>query len=113
MKMLFKNTKEFDKEYKKLKKKFLSLDDDFLFFKKVLLKYPAGRGERHWNKLHDSDDSYILKTRLMCRYLKKKTLRVIYLHNEVEEKIIFIEIYFKGNKESEDEKRWKSFIGKK
>ncbi|MFC1623553.1 hypothetical protein ACFL05_00320 [Patescibacteria group bacterium] len=109
--MLFENLDEFNKEYKRLKKKFLSLDDDFGLFIKIIEKYPVGRGEKHWNKLFESENVFVLKSRLMCRYLKKKSLRVIYSYNEKEQKILFVEIYFKGDKKKiEDTKRWKGVV---
>ncbi|MFC1802035.1 hypothetical protein ACFLY7_01170, partial [Patescibacteria group bacterium] len=99
--MLFEEESDFKREYKKLKKKFLSLDEDISSFKKILKVYPKGRGEKHWNILSENESKYILKSRLFCRYLKRKSLRIIYLYKKEEDKIIFIEIYFKGNKEVE------------
>jgi hypothetical protein len=38
-------------------------------------------------------------------------LRVVYAHFEEEERIVFVEIYFKGEKENEDRERILEFFG--
>ncbi len=42
--------------------------------------------------------------------LKRSTLRLTYAYHEDENKIYFIEIYFKGDKENEDRERIKEYL---
>ncbi len=112
--MNFKNIQEFNKDYKKLFKKFKSLDEDLKEFKKVLSAAPLGIG-KHFNVITKSGSIYIIKARFFCRSLKKKDLRIIYayIENHQTAKMVgveFIEIYFKGNKESEDKERIKNYL---
>jgi len=107
--MNFKNTREFEKDFKKLSKKFRTLDSDLIEFKKVLNESPLGIG-KHFNVITKSGFIYIIKARFFCKSLKKKDLRIVYAYIENHQTvemigIEFIEIYFKGNKESEDKER--------
>lgn len=112
--MNFKSTVEFQKDFKKLSKKFKTLDSDLMEFKKVLNESPLGIG-KHFNVITKNGSIYIIKARFFCRSLKKKDLRIIYAyienHQTVEMvSIEFIEIYFKGNKANEDKERIKNFL---
>lgn len=114
MKMNFKSTAEFQKDFKKLFKKFKTLDDDLIEFKKVLNEVPLGIG-KHFNIITESSSIYIVKARFFCRSLKKKDLRIIYAYIENHQMIEmigieFIEIYFKGNKGNEDRERIKQYL---
>lgn len=113
-KMNFKNTIEFQKNFKKLSKKFRSLDEDLIEFKKVLNESPLGIG-KHFNVITKTDFTYIVKARFFCQSLKKKDLRIIYAYIEKYQiietvSIEFIEIYFKGEKENEDRERIKEYL---
>lgn len=105
----FDATQEFEKEFKKLFKKYKSLDDDIEKFKKVLLATPTGVG-KNFVILHFSSAIKIVKARMACRALRDRSLRVVYAYFEQEQRIEFIEIYFKGNKENEDRKRIKEYL---
>jgi len=112
--MNFKNIQEFNKDYKKLFKKFKSLNEDLKEFKKVLSAAPLGIG-KHFNVIAKTGSVYIVKARFFCKSLKKKDLRIIYAYIENHQTlemigIEFIEIYFKGNKESEDKERIKNYL---
>ncbi len=112
--MNFKNTKEFERDFKKLFKKFKSLDDDLIEFKKVLKEFPLGIG-KHFNIITEINSVYIIKARFFCKSLKKKDLRIIYAyiknHRIIEIiSIEFIEIYFKGNKRNEDKERIRQYL---
>jgi len=112
--MNFKSTKEFQKDFKKLSKKFKTLDNDLINFKKVLSESPLGIG-KHFNVITKTDSTYIVKARFFCRSLKKKDLRIIYAYIESQEivemiGIEFIAIYFKGNKQREDRDRIKQYL---
>ncbi|PIS32177.1 hypothetical protein COT40_01395 [Candidatus Peregrinibacteria bacterium CG08_land_8_20_14_0_20_41_10] len=112
--MNFKSTKEFQKDFRKLFKKFKSLDSDLKEFKKVLSEVPLGIG-KHFNVITKTGCVYIVKARFFCKSLKKKDLRIIYAYienHQIKEMIgvEFLEIYFKGNKENEDHERIKEYL---
>lgn len=100
----------FSREFKRLFKRFKSLDSDLERMKKLLSKQPESTDGRHWNVLHRSEQVTIFKTRMMCRYLRRGDLRLTYVYLPAEARIEFIEIYFKGDKESEDRKRIKEYL---
>jgi len=112
--MNFKNTLEFQKDFKKLSKKFKTLDNDLIEFKKVLNESPLGIG-KHFNIITKIGSAHIIKARFFCRSLKRKDLRIIYAYIENHQiiemiGIEFIELYFKGNKESEDKERIRNYL---
>ena len=112
--MNFKNVREFEKDFKNLSKKFQSLDNNLIEFKKVLSESPLGIG-KHFNIITKTGSVYIIKARFFCKSLKKKDLRIIYAYIESHQiiemmSIEFIEIYFKGNKENEDRQRIKDYL---
>ena len=107
--MNFNGTAEFQKDFKKLSKKFRSLDDDLVEFKKVLSETPLGIG-KHFNVITKIEFLHIVKARLFCKYLKGSSLRIIYSYFIQEQRIEFIELYFKGEKEYEDRERIKEYL---
>ena len=111
--MHFDSINAFDKEFKKLFKKYKSLDSDLKRFKKLLQKNInlfITQSTNHHAIIYTNTnrDFFVLKSRLQCRYLKSGALRVIYFYLRQKEKIIFIEIYFKGDKPTEDTQRWQN-----
>lgn len=111
--MNYKELPEFAKEFKKLSRKYCSLDKDFTLFKKLLDAEPLGTG-KHFNVLTIVGDTRVVKARLFCQTLRGSSLRVIYSYNGVEiEFIEFIELYFKGDKETEDKNRIKEYLKNK
>jgi len=80
-KMNFRSTAEFQKDFKRLSKKCMSVDSDLIEFKKILNEEPLGIG-KHFNIITKTDYLYIVKARFFCKSLKKKDLRVIYVYIE-------------------------------
>ncbi len=109
MKMRFNELPEFEKEFKKLRKKYKSLPKDLKLFKEVLTKIPFGNS-KHFNILVETENLCIVKARFFCKYLKGSSLRIIYGYFEKDKKIEFIEIYYKGDKGREDKKRVREYI---
>lgn len=112
--MNFKYAREFEKDFKKLSKKFRSLDYDLIEFRKILEESPLGIG-KHFNVITKTDFISVIKARFFCKSLKKKDLRIIYAYVENKQIIEmvcidFIEIYFKGEKENEDRERIKEYL---
>lgn len=99
---------KFKKEFKKLRKKCSSLEADFCLLKKIILDDPI-KQNKHAHILKKSDSHYLLKIRMMCRVVKGSSFRIIYYYDGKNIELIFIEIYFKGNKGTEDKKRIESF----
>jgi len=108
MMMSFNELPEFSKELKRLSKKYRSLPEDLKEFKRIVASIPLGNG-KHFNVLVENEEFVISKARLFCRYLKGSSLRIIYAFHCNEFKIVFIELYFKGDKENEDRKRLKNY----
>lgn len=100
---------EFEKEFKRLFKKYKTLNDDFGKFKKVLITTPTGVG-KNFVVINSIETIKIVKARMACRALKDRSLRIIYAYLEREEKVEFIELYFKGEKENEDRERIKEYL---
>jgi len=105
---------EFDKDFKKLVKRFRTLDEDLTTFINSQLKLTHKLNIDNKGVIRISDLSIehpkIYKARkFTCKTLKGKGaasgIRVIYAYYEVEGVIEFIEIYYKGNKEKEDRDR--------
>lgn len=103
--MQFVEYPEFTKEFKKLKKRYISLDNDLENLIDVIKKFPLGNGARHWNILKKGEGFSILKTRMRCLTLQSTELRMVYLFDEISKDFVLIEIYYKGDKENEDKAR--------
>jgi hypothetical protein len=105
---------EFEKDFKKLLKKFRTLEDDLSIFVKNQLNL--------YHKLHKDNKGIFPITGLSikypglykakkfaCKSLKGKGvhsgIRVIYAYFEDQDQIELIEIYYKGNKKTEDRNR--------
>ncbi|MFH1769805.1 MAG: hypothetical protein ABH833_04030 [Parcubacteria group bacterium] len=102
--MNFDELPEFVKEFKRLLKKYRSLQGDLNEFKRIVSVLPLGTG-RHFNVVSSIGNVDVVKARLFCRYLKGSSLRIIYAYIREQKRIEFIEIYFKGDKENEDRGR--------
>lgn len=108
--MTFDEGPEFQKEQKRLARKFRSLSEDLQEFRNVVSVAPLGNGKKHFAVIARNERVHIVKARLFCRYLKGSSLRVIYAYFEQDERIEFLEIYFKGDKETEDRDRMRRYL---
>ena len=107
----FKRLPEFEREFKKLSKKYKSLEEDLKNLESVLEIYPTGIG-KNFTVTHYEDTVKIVKTRLVCRSLRDRSMRVVYAyHNSILE-FMYIELYFKGDKENEDRDGIKEYLSK-
>ncbi|NCO15325.1 hypothetical protein COW77_02615 [Candidatus Wolfebacteria bacterium CG18_big_fil_WC_8_21_14_2_50_39_7] len=107
--MNFNETDEFAKNFKRLSKKYRSLSDDLVEFKKVVSEFPLGSG-KHFVILHSQEEVKILKARLFCRYLRGASLRIIYAYQEIKGTIDFIELYPKNEQINESRQLIKEFL---
>jgi hypothetical protein len=105
---------EFDKDIKKLLKKFRTLEEDLdIFLKTELVLYHKlkkdNKGIFLIPRLGVENPKIYKAKKFACRSLKgrgvQSGIRVIYGYFEKEDRIELIEIYFKGDKENEDEDR--------
>lgn len=112
-------TLEFQKDFKRLLKKYRSLRDDLELVKIAAIEL------FHIHKLNNlsifpvqgfcTEEIQICKIKkFACRSLKgrgsKSGIRIIYAFHYLNFKIDFIEIYFKGEKENEDKERIKEYL---
>ncbi len=109
IRMNFKAINKFDKDFKKLGKKYKSLDDDLHTFQQNIYFVDID-ANKNFAVLYKNDQLLIIKARFFCRYLKGSTLRLIYAFHVSSELIEYIEIYFKGDKETEDKDRIKEYL---
>lgn len=110
---------EFQKDFKRLLKKFKSLVDDLELVKVAAIEL------FHIQKVNNlsvfpiqgfcTEEIQICKIKkFACRALKgrgsKSGIRVIYAFYRANLRVDFIEIYFKGEKENEDRERIKEYL---
>ena len=108
--MTFEELDEFRKDLKKLLKKYRSLNDDLKTIKKVLKVEPKERPPFSFRIDGLGIETCVIKIKKMaCMSLKGRGvntgLRLIYTHFIEEQKIVFVELYHKNNKENEDQSR--------
>ena len=109
--MNFECLDEFKKDLKQLsKKRFRSLHQDLETFKKFLTISPQASPPISFQISNLSAQHEIIKVKkFACKALKGRGgnsgIRVIYAFHQEEQKIVFIEIYFKGDKVNEDRNR--------
>lgn len=105
---------EFEKDMRKLLRRFKTLEDDLeVFIKKALNLYHKlkidNRGIFQIPDLEIENPKIYKARKFACRSLKGKGvqsgIRVIYAYFEGNDKIELIEIYYKGDKKSEDRER--------
>jgi hypothetical protein len=119
--MNYKETPEFKSDFKKLKKRYTSLPDDFETMKKNLLEPHFEQGiQPPKEALIDIKGSCrnnfraIKIRKFSCDSLKNKGahsgIRVILVLQKAEMTVTFLEIYYKGDKENENKNRLNDFV---
>ncbi len=108
--MTFDELAEFRKDLKNLLKKYKTLSDDLDVVKQVLEVTPQERPPFSFRIDNLGLETCIIKVKkIACKALKGRGvnsgLRLVYAHFEEEQKIIFIELYHKNDKENEDKQR--------
>lgn len=108
--MTFEELAAFKRDLKKLLKKYRTLKDDLFEVKTILKKKPEARPPFSFRIDNLGLETCVIKVKkIACRALKGRGvnsgLRLIYAHFFEEDKIIFIEIYHKNDKEIEDRQR--------
>jgi hypothetical protein len=108
--MTFDALAEFNKDLKAMLKKYRTLHDDLEVLKKVLELFPQERPPFSFRIDNLGVETCVIKAKkIACKALKGRGvnsgLRLVYAHFEAEEKITFIELYHKSDKENEDKQR--------
>jgi len=105
---------EFDRDIRRLLKRFKTIEDDLkIFIEKQLILYHKlkvdNKGIFQITGLPVENPKVYKAKKFACKSLKGKGvqsgIRVIYAYEEEKDKIVLIEIYFKGDKANEDKKR--------
>ena len=125
--MNYKATEEFEKDFRRLLKKFRSLEEDFEFAKIATIE-PYHIGVLYNGILEKKDANSIFPIpnfcteelkicklkKFACKALKgrgvKSGIRIIYAYYVLTNTVDFIEIYFKGELENEDRERIKQYL---
>lgn len=108
--MIFEELTEYKKDLKDLLKKHRTLNDDLDVIKKVIETIPNERSPFSYRIDNLGLETCIIKVKkIACKSLKGRGvnsgLRLVYAHYEKEQKIVFIELYHKNDKENEDRQR--------
>jgi mRNA-degrading endonuclease RelE of RelBE toxin-antitoxin system len=108
--MEFEMLPEYEKDFKRLRKKYRTLDSDLEVVRQVLVIRPhASPPQSVRIEGLGITDCVIKMRRIASDSLKGRGsnsgLRLIYAHYEQEERIVLIELYHKNEKESEDRER--------
>jgi mRNA-degrading endonuclease RelE of RelBE toxin-antitoxin system len=100
---------EFERELKRLSKKYPSLVSDIEDIKPILQSSPTGIG-KNFTIIKLVGDIKIVKVRIQCESLRSRTIRLIYSYQAGKFEFMFIEVYFKGDKTNEDKERIKDYL---
>jgi mRNA-degrading endonuclease RelE of RelBE toxin-antitoxin system len=108
--MIFEELSEFQKDIKDLIKKYRTLNDDLDVVKQVLAVSPEARSPFSYRIDNLGLKTCIIKVKkIACKTLKGRGVnsgfRLIYAYFEADQKITFIELYHKNEKEKENRQR--------
>jgi mRNA-degrading endonuclease RelE of RelBE toxin-antitoxin system len=108
--MTFDELNEFKKDLKSFLKKFRTLNDDLDVVKQVLSISPDERPPFSFRIDNLGIETCVIKVKkIACKALKGRGInlgfRLIYAYFEEDQKITFIELYHKNDKENEDKER--------
>ena len=106
---IFFSLPEFDKELKKLTKKYPTLGSDIEDIKPILLDCPTGIG-KNFTIIKIENEVTIVKVRIHCESLSSRVIRLIYAYRKEKIDFMYIEVYFKGDKENENRERIKQYL---
>ena len=111
---------EFEKDFKKLRKRFKTLEEDLNIFINTQLQLyhklkKDNQGMVPLSNIGIASPEIYKARKFACRALKGRGagsgIRVIYSYLEDEDRIEMIEMYFKGDKENEDRERIRRYYG--
>lgn len=118
--MIYEETEEFAHDFKKLLKRFQSLVEDLKVNKqyRIELFHNKGIDSKSIFEIQGVGNTKTLKffkvKKFQCKSLKgrgaKSGIRIIYAYFPNEQKIVFLEIYFKAKQANEDRTRISDFL---
>ncbi len=118
MTLIYEEVPEFKKDFKRLSKRFRTLPNDLITLKKAAI-------ELHHVQKIDNQACFVIPgcvtelaaahkvKKFACRSIQggsKSGLRLIYIYVKSINKVILIEIYYKGDKALEDRERIKHYL---
>lgn len=108
--MKFEELEEYKKDLKGLLKKYRTLNDDIKVVKQVLEVMPNERPPFSFRIDNIGIETCVIKVKkIACKALKGRGvnsgLRLVYAHFPADQRIVFIELYHKNDKENEDRQR--------
>jgi len=108
--MRFDELPEFGKDLKALLKRFRTLNDDLGVVKTILQKKPDERPPFSFRIENLGIETCVIKVKkIACKALKGRGvntgLRLVYAYFPTDQRIVFIELYYKSDKENEDRQR--------
>ncbi len=106
---IFTQLPEFERELKKLSKKYPSIESDIEDIKPVILNCPTGTG-KNFIIMKSLEDVKIIKVKIHCESLRSRTIRLIYSYQPGKIEFVYLEVYFKGDKENEDRERINEYL---
>lgn len=109
--MKFTYQSEFEKDLKRLLKRYISLNEDLIKIMSILEVYPNARPPFSFLIYFKSNTVSVIKIKkIACLSLRGKGvntgLRLIYILNQESNTIELIELYHKNEKANEDQKRF-------
>ncbi|MBU2082378.1 hypothetical protein KKH14_03085 [Patescibacteria group bacterium] len=120
MMMNYRETAEFSRDFKRLIRKFPSLSEDLEVVKQYYIElFHCKKIDRHGifkieNAGNDENLQFFKIKKFACKALKGRGvmsgIRVIYAYHVAISKVEFIEIYFKSDKENENQERIKEYL---
>lgn len=104
---------EFEKDIKALRKKYKTIDDDIAVIEKVINIEPNANPPFSYHIDGLGIETCVIKVRKIASKSFKgrgamSGFRLIYAHFEKENRVVFIELYHKNNKDIEDKDRIKT-----
>ncbi|MCX6716663.1 MAG: hypothetical protein NTV72_01945 [Candidatus Taylorbacteria bacterium] len=105
----FNRLPEFEKEFKKLSQKYQSLPEDLKKLEKLIEINPVGVG-MNFIVIQHLESVRIVKTRLACKSLRDRSIRIIYAYHNDIATFMYIEMYFKGEKVNENRERITEYV---
>ena len=108
--MTFDELDEFKRDLKGLLKKYRTLNEDLALVQSILKKKPDERPPFRFRMDDLGIETCIIKVKkIACKALKGRGvnsgLRLVYAHFTDQQKMVFIELYHKNDKENENRKR--------
>ena len=112
--MSYSFTKQAEREFGKLLKKFRTLKSDLNRFCRTTVEHEQiddfPTNNKNYALLKQAESVSVFKARMACASLRGNKFRIVYARHEASIEIIVIELYTKNQKEREDQKRIKDYL---